>query len=272
MFMNRLLKRVIRDMVKFIAALNSELPKILEQDMANIQGKGFGAQSVGAEVQCALELFQKKFAGNNIDKFLVFDVGANIGNYTREVLKADLSCIIFSFEPSFKSYQTMMQNVKSANVSILNFGFSDNVSEKILFSDEPGSAISSLTKRNLEHFGIEFSHEERVKMDTLDNFCNTNSVIPDLLKIDVEGHELDVLLGGLEIIDKVSIIQFEFGGCNIDTRTYFQDFWYFFKQHDFSLYRITKTGPQLISTYSEADEYFSTTNYLATNNRFGLKS
>jgi len=36
--MNRMLRRGSRDLVKFIASLNGQLPKILEQDMAGIQG------------------------------------------------------------------------------------------------------------------------------------------------------------------------------------------------------------------------------------------
>ena len=136
-----------------------------------------------------------------------------------------------------------------------------------MYSDYLGSPISSLTKRNLKHFGNELKYEEKVKMETIDNYCEVNRIIPNLLKIDVEGHELDVLMGSLNVVDKISIIQFEFGGCNIDTRTFFQDFWYFFKQHNFRIYRVTKNEPLLISKYTESDEYFSTTNYIAVNNR-----
>ena len=49
----------------------------------------------------------------------------------------------------------------------------------------------------------------------------------DFFKIDVEGHEMDVLKGIGDKISNIKLIQFEFGGCNIDTRCFFQDFWYF---------------------------------------------
>jgi FkbM family methyltransferase len=264
--MNRLLKRISRDLVKFVATFNMELPQILEQDMAHIQGKGFGVESISHEVRLAQDFLNCRTAAIN-EKSIVFDVGANIGNWTREYLKHNQNCAIFAFEPSLTSCQKLIQNIKKTNVNIENFGFSNNVGDMILYSDKPGSSISSLTKRNLEHFQIEFKYEEIVKIDTLNNYCKANSIIPDLLKIDVEGYEMDVLLGSLEVIDKISIIQFEFGGCNIDTRTFFQDFWYFFKKHDFTLYRIANNGPVLVNRYREADEYFSTTNYLATNNR-----
>ena len=87
------------------------------------------------------------------------------------------------------------------------------------------------------------------------------------MKLDVEGHELDVLMGSLNVLEKIKIVQFEFGGTNIDTRTFFQDFWYLFRQHNFRIYRVTHNKPLLISKYSESDEYFSTTNYIAVNKR-----
>jgi len=87
----------------------------------------------------------------------------------------------------------------------------------------------------------------------------------DIAKLDIEGHELAALQGFGDAIRATKIIQFEFGGANIDTRTYFQDYWYFFKEHGFDLFRITPFGHQAIPAYREADEFFSTTNFLAVN-------
>jgi hypothetical protein len=86
----------------------------------------------------------------------------------------------------------------------------------------------------------------------------------DLLKLDVEGHELAVLAGAINSLDRgvIRAIQFEFGGANIDSRTYFQDFWYLLRR-SFRIYRILPTGLYEISRYSEHLEQFITTNYLA---------
>ena len=88
------------------------------------------------------------------------------------------------------------------------------------------------------------------------------------MNLDVEGHELDVLEGFGKLILKTKLIQFEFGGCNIDTRTYFQDFWYFFLERNFIIYRITPRGFLRIRSYKEKYEFFQTTNYIALNKSF----
>ena len=83
----------------------------------------------------------------------------------------------------------------------------------------------------------------------------------------MEGHELAVLRGGKKMFEsgKVKIVQFEFGGCNIDSRTFFRDYFNFFK-NDFKLYRILSNGLSPIDSYSEKLEVFQSANYLAIKN------
>lgn len=61
------------------------------------------------------------------------------------------------------------------------------------------------------------------------------------------------------------MVTFEFGGANIDSKTYFQDFWYFFKAFGFHLYRITPSGYLVyLRSYEEALEKFLTTNVICS--------
>jgi hypothetical protein len=90
----------------------------------------------------------------------------------------------------------------------------------------------------------------------------------DLLKLDIEGHEMDALTGCGFAVTHAKVIQFEFGGCNIDTRTFFFDFWIFFAERNFRLYRISPFGLLPIVDYREIDKFFVTTNYLAVNAAF----
>jgi hypothetical protein len=58
------------------------------------------------------------------------------------------------------------------------------------------------------------------------------------------------------------MIQFEFGGCNIDSRTYFKDF-YELLSLKYRLFRLTVDGMVPIDRYHERHEQFTTTNFIA---------
>jgi len=134
-----------------------------------------------------------------------------------------------------------------------------------LYSNETGSGLASIYKRNLDHFDIAMNIEEKVTMRTLDSFCEENNIQKiHFLKLDVEGNELKVLDGAKNMVQAGAIdhIQFEFGGCNIDSRTYFQDFYYLLSGR-YEIYRILKNGLFLIERYKETYECFITTNFLA---------
>ena len=106
---------------------------------------------------------------------------------------------------------------------------------------------------------------ETISLDTLDNYCRNNQIGHiDLLKLDVEGHELAVLRGAKKILEDagIDLLQFEFGGCNIDSRTYFRDF-YTLLSPKFRICRVLTNGLWPIEAYSESLETFTTTNYLA---------
>jgi len=212
-----------------------------------------------------LKYIDKKFKSNN--DLVLFDVGANIGSYSG-LLKDFFSdqAVIYAFEPSKKTFDKLESNVINLkNIKIFNYGFGDQDYNSILYSDGNESGFASLYNRRLNHFNIELKQKEEVTIKTVDNFCANNGVSHiNFLKIDVEGNELKVLQGAKKMIDSgnIDFIQFEFGGCNIDSRTYFQDFYYLLKDN-YKIYRIVKDGLRPIYRYSETCEIFLNSNYLA---------
>jgi hypothetical protein len=153
------------------------------------------------------------------------------------------------------------------NVSIEPAALSKESGFTTLFSDTDGSELASLTKRNLNHLGIPFDFTENVKTVRFEDFWveQLHSSKIDLLKLDIEGHEFKALQGCGESIKHINVIQFEFGGTQIDTRTYLRDIWDFFIENGFELFRISPIGRMKTSEYDERHEYFGFTTYLAKN-------
>lgn len=259
--LNSVIIRKFRDLLITLPFPQSALNSI-EQLSASKQGKGWGSGTIREEVNCCISLLSKVPS-------TIIDIGANKGMYTEELLKRYPESDYFLFEPSAVNLHILQQKFgRHKNIRIFQEAVSNSTGNAKLFSDEEGSGLASLTKRKLDHFGIDMNLEQSIRTIRLDEFLNSNlpAQLIDYVKIDIEGHELDALNGMGERIKDIKIIQFEFGGCNIDTRTFFQDFWYFFKDNNFRIYRITPTGSNPIPTYRELDEFFSTTNYIAVNN------
>ena len=205
--------------------------------------------------------------------YCIFDVGSNTGQFLNLVLSRMINaqCQIHCFEPSPQAFAKLCQNLTNKvnnSIKLNPIGLGKEAGEVPLYSNEPGSQMASLTKRRLDHLGIDFSQTQMISIDTLDHYCATNDIDRiDLLKVDVEGHELDVMQsGGGRMFERgaIKLVSFEFGGCNIDTRTYFQDFFYYFQDVHMILFRITPSGYLYrLSRYKEIFEQFQTTNFLA---------
>jgi FkbM family methyltransferase len=253
----------IRGLFYLFAKINPKLLVLLEVEIKHMQGKGSGTESFISEAKMALDFL----AMRNIHNPVVLDIGANIGKYSEAILELNSQARIFAFEPSTTARGKLEEKfTEDPRVSIVPLALSNFESIGTLWSDTAGSGLASLTKRKLDHFGLVFDISEQVRVSTLDSWIKTMQIVPDLIKMDVEGHELNILKGGVDALALTQVVQFEFGGCNIDTRTFFQDFWYLLTEAGFAIYRISKTKPILILKYSEEDEYFSTTNYLAVKN------
>ena len=137
-----------------------------------------------------------------------------------------------------------------------------------LYYDAPASGLASVYRRSLTHKpDLQPNMSEEIAVSTVGDYCAEHGVEHiDLLKIDAEGHELQILEGAAALIGggKVDLVLFEFGGCNIDSRTYFQDFFNFFANYpEASIYRLTPSGYcSPIHEYEETLEQFGVTNYV----------
>jgi FkbM family methyltransferase len=123
---------------------------------------------------------------------VVWDVGANIGYYTKlfSAQVGDEGAVI-AFEPFTKNFEKLTKNTHTLNnierrkvalgsKNITGFG--------VIGSDEIG-ATNSVTQCNNSASGVQ------IEIVTGDSLINDGVPLPDVIKIDVEGAELEVLAG-----------------------------------------------------------------------------
>lgn len=231
-------------------------------------GSGGGVGSSGEQV--AFQILKEKANA----PYCIFDIGANKGQFLRLILAnmPAASSTIHCFEPGRETFRCLTEAFPDPmGIKLNQTAMGSHSGEAVLHYDIEGSGLASSTRRRLDHFAIDFNKAENVSVTTIDHYCAAHGISHiHLLKIDVEGHELDVLAGasGMFADRAIDVVTFEFGGCNIDTRTFFQDFWYFFQKVNFSLFRITPSGYLYpISSYNEINEQFRTTNFIAVANK-----
>lgn len=196
---------------------------------------------------------------------VIFDVGANVGVYTAAALDRFPAATVWSFEPSPTAFRALQETAARypGRCRPVDLGLSDRTGAATLRGDRPGSTLASLHDRAIREFQ-QGGSGETVRLATLDGFCAETGIDRvHFLKIDVEGHEIAVLDGARGLLDRraVDFIQFEFGGCNLDSRTFLRDFWS--RLDGFAVCKIVKDGLYRLSAYSEFDEIFAYQNFLA---------
>jgi len=139
---------------------------------------------------------------NRDDIRVVFDVGAHIGNVTLAAARSFPNAHIYSFEPVRATYQMLCKNIKnySDRITPHDFGFF-NVSKRLDIHITSFDGASSILDQSLDHKSvhphIRETGTESIPVYTLDSFMSDKAIDRiDIVKIDVEGVELEVIEGG----------------------------------------------------------------------------
>ena len=213
-----------------------------------------------------------RFVSSYLDsnkELLIIDIGGHQGSYTDELLKKFPYANIIIFEPSLNKYEVLIEKYKDKkNVNIENFAVSNISGKGKLYSNSDTDSLATLYKREEENRDRFFSHEEDIEIIKLSEYWSKklNYQNIDLIKLDIEGSEFNVIKDLENYLEKINLIQFEFGEANIGSRIFFKDFWNIFNQNDYSIFRYTHKGHLIpIYEYTEYDEFFRYTNYLAVN-------
>jgi FkbM family methyltransferase len=146
------------------------------------------------------------------DASIVFDIGANHGDFAKAASACFSSAQIFLFEP-LPNLQSELQSQASRyggrwHIEPIALGASNSV---LPFHVDPtNDAIGSFTGFSSSYNRVTGSRDPAVidvQVETLDDFCrkrNINHI--DLTKIDVEGFEFDVLKGARSMLPNISAL------------------------------------------------------------------
>jgi len=236
-------------------------------------GNNNGNMATNGEISLLRYVMGLHRAGDH--KFVAFDVGTNVGEYTASILDIAenggvITLAVHCFEPSLATFSklqsAMAEHISERKVFCINAGLSDSDGDRELYIKEEGSGINSFYNRRLEGLEISYNEQETVKVTTVDNYCRENAIsYIDFLKVDVEGHELAVMRGATEMLKKQAIdyIQFEYGGCWVDSRTLFLDMYDFLTSFGYIIGKIMPKGIEFYDKYDQRLDTFQMANFLA---------
>lgn len=225
-------------------------------------------EQVTGEEYFISDFFRKTIGGTG--QYVFFDVGANIGKYSGMLVKEYPGSFVYSFEPNQKTFEILLQNV-SGKAKCINAGLGaeQKTARLYTYSDSVASSHASI-------YGEVFSTFHKaanvigmdVKMTTIDSFCEEEKISHiDLLKIDTEGNELQVLKGATRMIseDRIKVIQFEFGECNVFSRVFLRDFYDILQ--NYRIYRLDSRRAIPLFSYDSTNEIFRFQNFIAVSKR-----
>jgi FkbM family methyltransferase len=138
----------------------------------------------------------------NADVKTVFDIGAHHGETTFAILERFPNAVVYAFEPVGNNFEILQAAIRHLpNVVCHRLAFSDRAGTVIIVLQQDSQTHT--LKRQVAIDGSSKVPTARVDVSTLDAFLRDRAVgAIDLLKVDVEGYELNVLSGGRETFSK----------------------------------------------------------------------
>lgn len=198
----------------------------------------------------------------------IFDVGANVGEYTHMVKELCPGCVIHSFEIVPETFNKLVSNEEPENVQFVNKGLSDKSGYvDIHVANRENTTATACKIEGMKGHDDYYAGGKIYECEVMTGFDylaenNINQI--DFLKVDVEGMDYRVLSGFRDSLSKVEVIQFEYGIFNISSKDLLVDFYRLLTDSGFIVGKIMPKGV-IFSDYHFSMEDFYGNNYLAVN-------
>lgn len=189
-------------------------------------------------------LIKRKLFGNK--PITIFDVGAHDGRTAKLYNKQFPNSKIFSFEPTPNTFKSLANNLSNyKNVELSNVALSNFVGQTQFFLNKSSLTNSILKPHDEKYIAPDIFHTVEkivVNTNTIDVFCEEKKIEKiNILKIDVQGAELEVLKGAAAMLTNKNIdliyLEVEFVELYLN-QPLFHDISAFLKTFDYNLYYI----------------------------------
>jgi FkbM family methyltransferase len=198
-----------------------------------------------------------------MDVNTVFDVGANVGEWTGMALDFFPKARIHSFELSEKTFKLLVKNVRQDRAVLNNVGLSDSVGVIKYRDYGEGSGVNTMVLGADFHGACELVDG---MVTTGDVYCQQHGIsFIDLLKIDVEGGESYVLQGFRKMLaeKRIKVVQFEYGYTNGDVHFLMKDFFGFFEDLGYKVGVLKPRGVVFSDFHYRLNDFESGPNFIA---------
>ncbi len=216
---------------------------------------------------------QKNIIENTEKTICAFDVGANVGLWTNCFLQiaknSGIISAVHAFEPCRSTHKTLIGNLEKWNIKdcviTSEIALSSSVGERNFYSigsDAGKNGFYPITNSQGQDI-------QKVQTDTVDNYCAENAIAKiDVIKIDTEGHDLEIILGAKNMLSSgaVDFIQFEYNHRWISAKHFLLDAFEYLLPLGYSIGKITPKGIEFYSAWHHELESFKEANYLAVRN------
>ncbi len=198
---------------------------------------------------------------------IIFDVGANIGDYSEKILSINPKVTIYCFEPVQTTFQKLSSRLSHySNVKLNNVALGETNKEEYIFvyGNEAGS--NSLYYHKAHAVVSDNIQKEKIQIKKLDDIIKEQQISKiDFLKIDVEGNEINVLKGGSDSLKNgiIKAIQFEYNDFWISSNSKLEEMLEILKHYNYVTYRLTPFGKIKINSFKKSLENYKQSNYLA---------
>jgi len=151
---------------------------------------------------------------NNLDCNHIIDIGANKGQFSLVARKKFPKARIDSFEPLSEAADVFDKVFKNDNNTFLHrmaIGKKEDMATIHVSNKDDSSSLLPIGKNQIALFpGTEELEQRSIKVAPLERIIGRNDIQqPAMLKIDVQGYELEALYGCQSLFDKISYIYCE---------------------------------------------------------------